>query len=179
MSKADAEAILQLDGSDAANGLVITDGTNADAINLPGDHTIKTAGMFRTTAVAARVAHDPPVSATGEDTSAQSTSADNHFSVSSPFTATLSGNGDHSASPFKPNLDHHATVIRKSTDSSPRTTCCSILPITCFICPRSLPTTDHGADPAHPHVDGNQSASFKFADDGSAHPGAVPSDAPL
>src|SRR5262249_52832063 len=32
---------------------------------------------------------------------------------------------------------------------------------------------DHGADPAHPHVDGNQSAS---ADDVSAHPGKVPHD---
>ena len=34
---------------------------------------------------------------------------------------------------------------------------------------------DHGADPAHPHVDGNQSAS---ADDGNAHPGKVPHDPP-
>jgi hypothetical protein len=33
----------------------------------------------------------------------------------------------------------------------------------------------HGADPAHPHVDGNQSAS---ADDDNAHPGKVPHDPP-
>jgi hypothetical protein len=37
---------------------------------------------------------------------------------------------------------------------------------------------DHGADPVHPQVDVDQSLSFKFADDGSANPGAVPSDAP-
>jgi hypothetical protein len=35
---------------------------------------------------------------------------------------------------------------------------------------------DHGADPAHPHVDGNQSANVKFADDGNAPSGALPSD---
>src|SRR5262249_24912027 len=34
---------------------------------------------------------------------------------------------------------------------------------------------DHGADPAHPYVDGNQSAS---ADDSNAHPGKVPHDPP-
>src|SRR5262249_8490291 len=34
---------------------------------------------------------------------------------------------------------------------------------------------DHGADPAHPHVDGNQSAS---ADGSNAHPGKVPHDPP-
>src|SRR5262249_50824839 len=34
---------------------------------------------------------------------------------------------------------------------------------------------DHGADPAHPHGNGNHSAN---ADDGNANPGAVASDAP-
>src|SRR5262249_59095266 len=34
---------------------------------------------------------------------------------------------------------------------------------------------DHGADPAHPYVDGNQSAS---ADDSNAHPGKVAHDPP-
>src|SRR5262249_31676357 len=37
---------------------------------------------------------------------------------------------------------------------------------------------DHGADPALPHVDGNQSANVKFADDGSAPSGTVASDPP-
>jgi hypothetical protein len=37
---------------------------------------------------------------------------------------------------------------------------------------------DHGADPVHPQVDVDQSPSFKFADDGNAHHGAVPSDLP-
>src|SRR5262249_62043318 len=37
---------------------------------------------------------------------------------------------------------------------------------------------DHGADPAHPHVDGTQSANAKVAHDGGVNPGAVPSDPP-
>jgi hypothetical protein len=37
---------------------------------------------------------------------------------------------------------------------------------------------DHGADPTHPHVEVEQSPSFKSADDSSANPGVVPSDAP-
>src|SRR5262249_2526093 len=37
--KIDAAATPQLDGSDAVNAPVITDGANADAINVPGDHT--------------------------------------------------------------------------------------------------------------------------------------------
>src|SRR5262249_54346141 len=40
--KIDAAA-LQLDGSDAVSAPVITDGTNTDAINSPGNHAIKTA----------------------------------------------------------------------------------------------------------------------------------------
>jgi len=37
-----------------------------------------------------------------------------------------------------------------------------------------------GAHPAHPHSDVTQLANFKFADDGSAHPGAVvPHDSPI
>jgi hypothetical protein len=58
------------------------------------------------------VAYDPPMSAAGEQASAQSTSAENGFIVSNPFpfTETASGNKDHSAFQFKPNVDHHATV---------------------------------------------------------------------
>src|SRR5215469_13801485 len=41
--KIDAGATQQLDGSDAVNALVRTDGTNADAISLPGNHAIKAA----------------------------------------------------------------------------------------------------------------------------------------
>src|SRR5262249_7170908 len=107
--KIDAAA-LQLDGSDAVDGLVITDGTNADAINVPGDHTTKTAWHASDDGRGGKVSHNTPASETGEDASAQSTSADNHFSVSSPLTATPSGHGDHTASAFKPNADHDATV---------------------------------------------------------------------
>src|SRR5262245_1978090 len=57
-----------------------------------------------------KVAYDPPMSAAGEQASAQSTSAENGFIVSNPFpfTETASGNKDHSAFQFKPSMDHHA-----------------------------------------------------------------------
>src|SRR5262249_40659018 len=101
-----------------------------------------------------KTAHNAPVSETGENTSAQSTAADNHISVSSPFTETPSGNGDHSASAFKPSADHDATVdpgINLASipkDHLPQQPADNVL---------HTPAPDHGADPAHPHVDGNQS----------------------
>src|SRR5262249_42875867 len=148
--KLDAAAALQLDGSDAVNGLVITDGTSADAINLPGDHTITTARHVSDDGRGGKTAHESPVSATGEDTSAQATSADHGFSVTS--TLTPSGSGAYSAFPFKPNVDHPATI-----DPG----------INLAFIPKDQPLQhpadnlihihaqrDHGADPAHPHVDG-------------------------
>src|SRR6516164_8496521 len=95
--KIDAGATQQLDGSDAVNGLVITDGTNANAINVPGNHAIKAAWHASDDGRGGKTAHDSTVSATSEDTSARSTPADNHFTASSPLTETPSGNGDHSA----------------------------------------------------------------------------------
>jgi len=171
--KIDAGAALQLDGSDAVNGLVITDGTNADAINLPGVHTAKTPWHASDDGHGGKTAHNAPAAETGEDTSVHSTSADNHFSVSSPFTEALSGNGDHSASLFKSTVEHHATVDPGiNLDSIPKDHLAqhpadNVLHISA--------QPDHGADPTHPHVDGNRSAS---ADDGGAHPGAVASDSP-
>jgi transcriptional regulator with XRE-family HTH domain len=108
--KIDAGATQQPDGSHAVNALVRTDGTNADAISLPGNHAIKAAWHASDDGRGGKTAHNAPVSETGEDTSAQSTSADNHFTVSSPFTATPTGDGDHTASAFKPSVDHDATV---------------------------------------------------------------------
>src|SRR5262245_35580747 len=61
-----------------------------------GNHATKTAWHVSDDGRGGKIAHDSPVSATGEDTSAQSTPA--------------SANGDHSASPFKPTVDHHAIV---------------------------------------------------------------------
>src|SRR5262249_37117544 len=100
--KIDAGAALQLDGSDAVSAPVITGGTNTDAINSPGNHATKTAWHVSDDGRGGKTAHNAPASETGEDTSAQSTSADNHFGVSSPLTTTPSGNGGHTASAFKP-----------------------------------------------------------------------------
>src|SRR6516164_7331263 len=124
-----------------------------------GNHATKTAWHVSDDGRGGKIAHDSPVSATGEDTSAQSTPA--------------SANGDHSASPFKPNVDHHAIVdpgIKLDlipTDHLLQHPADNLLHIPA--------QPDHGADPAHPHVDGNQSAS---ADDSNAHPGKVPHDPP-
>src|SRR5499433_3914527 len=98
---------LQLDASDAANALLIMDGANTDTINLPGHYTINAAESQ-----GGKVAYDPPMSAAGEQASAQSTSAENGFIVSNPFplTETASGNKDHSAFKFKPSMDHHAVT---------------------------------------------------------------------
>src|SRR6516162_4097588 len=73
---------LQLDASDAANALLIMDGANTDTINLPGHYTINAA---ESQGRGDKVAYDPPMSAAGEQTSAQSTSAENGFIVSNPF----------------------------------------------------------------------------------------------
>src|SRR5262249_38565574 len=107
-----------------------------------------------------KIAHDSPVSATGKDTSAQSTPA--------------SANGDHSASPFKPTVDHHAIVdpgIKLDlilTDHLLQHPADNLLHIPA--------QPDHGAAPAHPHVDGHQSASddasHAHADKGTHSPTA-------
>src|SRR5262249_37856095 len=144
-----------------------TDGTNADAINLPGEHTTKAAWHVSDDGRGGKTTHETP---------AQSTSADNHFSVSSSLTETPRGDGDHSASPFKPNVGHHATVDPAiNLDSIPK----DHLPQHSADHLIHIPAQpDHGADPAHPHVDGNQSGNVQFAGDGGAPSGTVPSDPP-
>jgi DNA-binding XRE family transcriptional regulator len=145
--RADAETTLQLDASDAANALVIMDGANTDTINLPGHYTINAA---ESQGRGGKVAYDPPMSAAGEQASAQSTSAENGFIVSNPFpfTETASGNKDHSAFQFKPSMDHHAVTDPEINDI----------------------TKGHPEHPAHPHSD-----NFKFADNDD-HPGKASHD---
>jgi len=108
---------------------------------------------------------------------------ENGFIVSNPFpfTQTASGNKDHSAFQFKPNVDHHATVDPGiNLDSIPKHHLLQHPADNLLHIPaqpdHGVPAQPHhGADPAHHHVDGNQSAN---ADDGNAHHGAVPSDLP-
>src|SRR6516225_130111 len=124
-----------------------------------GNHATKTAWHVSDDGRGGKIAHDSPVSATGKDTPAQSTPA--------------SANGDHSASPFKPTVDHHAIVDPGITLDLIPTDHPLQYPADNLLHIPAQP--DHGADPAHPHVDGNQSAS---ADDSNAHPGKVPHDPP-
>ena len=150
MLKIDPE-ILQLDGLDAANALVMTNGTSTETINLSRHYALDDSGDGRGDKIAA---WDPPVSAAGE-TSVQSV-AENGFSASNPFTETPNGNGNHSAFNFDnfkladDNSVHpgKASVPAQHNDkSSP-----------------AVADKDH---PAHPHD------KFKFADDAdddSAHP---------
>jgi hypothetical protein len=110
--RADAETTLQLDTSDAANALLIMDGANTDTINLPGHHTINAA---ESQGRGGKVAYDPTMLAGGEQASAQSTSAENGFTVSKP-SETTSGNRDHSAVQLKPS-DYHAVTDPKINES--------------------------------------------------------------
>src|SRR5262249_10049995 len=113
--RADTETTLQVDASDAANALLIMHGANTDTINLPGHYTINSA---ESQGRGGKVACDPPMSAPGEQASAQSTSAEDGFIVSNPFplTETASGNKNHSAFQFKPSMDHHAVTDPKIND---------------------------------------------------------------
>src|SRR5262244_489200 len=124
-----------------------------------GDHATKTAWHVSDDGRGGKIAHDSPVSAIDKDTSAQSTPA--------------SANGDHSASPFKPTVDHHAIVDPGiKLDLIPTEHLLQHPADDLFHIPAQ---PDHGVDPAHPHVDGNQSAS---ADGSNAHPSKVPHDPP-
>ena len=196
--RADAETTLQLDASDAANALLIMDGANTDTINLPGHYTINAA---ESQGRGGKVAYDPPMSAAGEQASAQSTSAENGFIVSNPFpfTETASGNKDHSAFQFKPSMDHHAVTDPKigdiakeqpehpahphfdnfkfaDDDGSAHPGHATGEDKDISVQPSADPkindiTKEHPEHPAHPHSDVNQLASFKFADEGSADSG--------
>jgi hypothetical protein len=87
-----------------------------------------------------------------------------------------SGNGDHSASAFKPSAEHDASVDSGiNLASLPKDHLLQHPADNLIHIPAQL---DHGADPTHPHVDGNQSANVKFADDGSGPSGTLPSDWP-
>jgi transcriptional regulator with XRE-family HTH domain len=132
----------------ALNALLIMDGANTDTINLPGHYTIN---AVVSQGRDGKVAYDPPMSATGEQASAQSTSAENGFIVSNPFpsTETASGNKDHSAFQFKPSMDHHAVTDPEINDI----------------------TKEHSEHPADPHSD-----NFKLADNDD-HPGKASHDA--
>jgi hypothetical protein len=116
------------------------------------------------------IVSDPPVSAPSENTSVQSTSA-HDLIVSSLFAETLSGNGDRSAFLFKATLDHHITdqEINFAQSKAENLVHLPAQPEDNGV----LAVTD-GAHPADLPVDVNQLPSFKFADDGSAHPGTVP-----
>jgi VCBS repeat-containing protein len=176
--KIDAGATPQLNGSHAVNVTFAgsTGGTNTDAINLPENHTITTTRHVSDGSHGGTSVGDPPTSAAGEDSSAPSTSADNHVIVSSPLTEPLSGNGDHSAFLFKPNVDHPAiadpdiNLVSMARDHLPLQHPADNL---LHMPARLDDNMSDGAQPPHPHSDVNQSGSFKFADDGSAHPAHV------
>src|SRR5262249_26229651 len=150
MLKIDPE-ILQLDGLDAANALVMTNGTGTETINLSRHYSLDDSGDGRGDKIAAL---DPRVSAAGE-TSVQSV-AENGCSASNPFTETPNGNGNHSAFNFDnfkfadDNSVHpgKASVPAQHND-------------------KSSPAVADKDDPAHPHD------KFKFADE-AAHDSAPP-----
>src|SRR6516165_2338245 len=151
---ADNEATINEATMVAAVAVAVGAGAAAASDAGAGNHATKTAWHVSDDGRGGKIAHDSPVSATDEDTSVQST----------PASAN-----DHSASPFKPTVDHHAIV-----DPGIKL---DLIPTDHLLQhpADNLTQPDHGADPAHPYVDGNQSAS---ADDSNAHPGKVPHDPP-
>jgi hypothetical protein len=119
------------------------------------------------------IVSEQPASATGEHTPVQSTAADNHVIVGSPFTETLSGKSDSSAFLFKTNLDHHITdpeINSAQNDAN------NLLHLPAQPDDNGVHTATDGAHRSHPHSDVTQLANFKFADDGSAHTRTVPYD---
>src|SRR5262249_8227609 len=122
--------------------------SDADA----GNHATKTAWHVSDDGRGGKIAHDAP----DQDTSAQST----------PPNAPP-------PSPLKPTVDHKAIFDRGIKPDLIPTAPLLQHPADNLLHIPAQP--DHGADPAHPPVDGNQSAS---ADDSNAHPGKVPHDPP-
>jgi len=98
-----------------------------------------------------------PGHAIGKDTSVQSTPADN----------------DHHAS-----ADPEINLACIAKNDLPQHPADNSLHMPAQLDDNGSPAVTDGAQPAHPHSDGNQLDTFKFADDGSAHPGTVPYDPP-
>jgi transcriptional regulator with XRE-family HTH domain len=158
-TSADAAAV-DISGSlsgAAVKVLLIMDGANTDTINLPDHYTIHSA---ESQGRGGKVAYDPFMSAAGEKSSAQSTSAENGFIMSKPFpsTETVSGNKDHSGFQSKPSMDHHAVTdpeINNIANASHDDSKINYI------------AKEQPEHPAHPHSD-----NFTFADDdGSTHLG--------
>src|SRR5262245_52543968 len=165
MLKIDPE-ILQLDGLDAANALVMTNGTSTETINLSRHYSSDDSGDGRGDKIAAR---DPRVSAAGK-TSVQSV-AENGFSASNPFTETPNGNGNHSAFNFDnfkfadDDSAHPGNAKGKDKDISAQSSDVSEDQF-------KTKLDDHHAS-ADPKIDDIAKGhdNFKFADDNSVHPG--------
>jgi len=84
--------------------------------------------------------------------------------------------GDDSAQPFQTNLDRHASAdpdINDVTNHPPQPSADNSLQPPAQHADNGSPAVTDGAHTA-PQVDGIESASPKFADDGSTHPGAGP-----
>ena len=158
--------------------LVIADGTNTDTINLVGNYTINTAWHFSDDGHGGTIVSDPPVSATSENTLVPSTSA-HDLTVSSAFTETLSsGDVDRSAFVFRTNLDDHTLTdpvnfAQNDKNHLVQQPADNLLHLPAQLDDNGAPTVTDGTHTTHLHFDENQWASFKFADDGIAHPGAT------
>jgi hypothetical protein len=97
---------------------------------------------------------------------------------------------DHSAHPFKGNLDHHASADRQTSDVAkdnlPQRAADNLPHGPVQHADNGSPTVTDGAHPpnsdlpasADPDLLQHPDDSFKFADDGSAHPDPVPHDSP-
>src|SRR5262249_18330554 len=115
------------------------------------------------------IVSNQPASATGEDALMQLSSADNHIIVDSPLTEMLSGSSNSSAFLFKTNLDHITDPEINFAQSNAN----NLLHLPAQLDHTGVHTVTDGAHRSHPHFDVTQLANFKFAADGSDHPGKV------
>jgi hypothetical protein len=154
--------------------LVITDGTNTDTINLLGNYTINTAWHFSDDGHGGTTVSDLQVSATSAGSPVESASADDELIVGSPFS--LSSNGDCSTFLFKANnhiIDSEINFDHIDKNHLPKHFSDNLLRLPAQLDNNAAAIVTDGAYPAHCHFDGNKLANFKFADDGSVHPGTI------
>jgi transcriptional regulator with XRE-family HTH domain len=182
--KIDAGATQQLDGSDAVNALVRTDGTNADAISLPGNHAIKAAWHASDDGREHSADHSRHTPAQDDD----NTSA----VIGGAHTAHRQGDESESAvSKFAddgkgwPPADHghHAnadpeTNFPSNAKNHPQHADDNLLHTLAQHDDNGSPVSTDGAYPGRGQGDGNEWASPKFADDGGDHPGKISHDLP-
>jgi hypothetical protein len=173
--------------SDVNSGLTFTNhGDQSDALTVNeilNGNIVATSQIITVTdppvSGGGAIPSDSPVSATSEDTSVQSTSANGVLLVSNPFTETPSGEEDRFAFIFKTTLDHHTITdseinfAHADTNHLVQQPADHLLRLPGQLDDTGALTMTDRAHPAHLDFDVNRLANFKFAEDSGADLGAT------